>query len=116
MKYLPVITLGIGIWMMLNGLLHDIFVLSSDHGKKYDRELLRLLMDGHILLTCGAMQIIAYLGLRNNEAWAYYVAGVACISLLIYCGMIFPFLKSIGSIILNFALLMTLIIAYLKTY
>ena len=99
---------------MVNGILHDIFVLLSEHGKKYDRDLLRLLMDGHILITCGVMQMIAYPGLRNHETWAYYVSGVACISLLGYCSMIFPFLKSLLTILLNAVLLVFLIINFSK--
>lgn len=99
---------------MVSGILHDVFVLLSEHGKKYDRDLLRLLMDGHILITCGALQMLAYLGLRNNESWAYYVSGIACISLLIYCAMIFPFLKSVVTILLNTALLVLLIINFSK--
>ena len=113
-NYLPVASLVIGGWAVLNGILHDIFVLASEHGKKYDRDLLRLLMDGHILITCGAMQMISYQGLKTNETWAYYVSGTACISLLIYCGMIFPFLKSIVTILLNAALLILLIIHFSK--
>ena len=112
--YLPVISLVVGGWALVSGILHDAAVLMSEHGKKYDRDLLRLLMDGHILITCGIMQMIAYLGLRNHESWAYYVSGVACISLLVYCGMIFPFLKSIGTIFLNASLLILLIISFTK--
>ena len=95
MKFLPLAALCLGGWMILNGVLHDIFVLASDHGKKYDRDLLRLLLDGHILITCGAMQMISYIGLKDNQPWSYYLAGAACLSLLIYLAMIFPFLKSI---------------------
>ena len=114
--YLPVLTLAIGGWAVTNGILHDIFVLISEQGKKYDRDLLRLLMDGHILITCGVMQMISYSGLRTNEPWAYYISGAACISLLIYCGMIFPFLKSIFTIILNLGLLILLITGFLKSF
>lgn len=112
LSYLPVITACVGSWALLNGILHDIFVLLED--KKYDRDLLRLLMDGHILITCGIMQLLAYKGLQQNETWSYYVAGIATISLLIYCGMIFPFLKSIGTIALNVFLMILLLIAYIK--
>ncbi len=111
---LSIIVLAIGGWMILNGVLHDIFILRSDHGKKYDRELLRLLMDGHILITCGAMQMISAVGFAKNETWAYYIAGVASISLLIYCTMIFPFLKSIATIILNIGLIVLLIYGYVR--
>lgn len=102
--------------MVLNGLLHDIFILASEHGKKYDRDLLRLLMDGHVLITCGVMQMLAYKGLQGTEHWGYYIAGAACISLLIYCGMIFPFLKSFGTMFLNASLLFLLVASYLKLY
>ena len=112
MNYLSFITIGIGGWAALSGLLHDIAVLRSAHGKKYDRNLLRLLMDGHILMTCGGMQIIAFTRLRHNEHWAFYVAGAASLSLLIYCGLIFPFLKSFGTIILNTGLLVLLLINF----
>ena len=110
-SYLPIITALIGGWALVNGILHDIFVLIR-HDKGYDRDLLRLLMDGHILITCGIFQLIAYKGIQNNELWGYYVAGIACISLLVYCGMIFPFLKSIVTIVLNLSLLVMLIIKY----
>src|SRR4051812_26079974 len=99
--YLAAVSISVGGWMVLNGILHDIAVLRSEHGKQYDRNLLRLLMDGHILLTCGAMQMISFIGLRSDEHWAYYVSGTACISMLIYCAMIFPFLKSLFTIVLN---------------
>ena len=114
LDYLPVLSLMVGGWAVVSGILHDIFVLLSEHGKKYDRDLLRLLMDGHILITCGVMQMISYPGLRSNESWAYYVSGFASISLLVYCVMIFPFLKSIGTIFLNSALLVLLILGFTK--
>jgi hypothetical protein len=113
-KILPLITLFVGGWMVLNGILHDIFVMRSEHGKIYNRELLRLLMDGHILMTCGLMQMICFFGLRNNELWAYYVAGISCISLLVYCSLIFPFLKSFGTMTMNIILLILLVIEYIS--
>jgi len=112
MNYLAYIALGIGSWMALSGILHDIAVLRSEHGKQYDRNLLRLLMDGHILITCGALQMISFIGLQKNEHWPFYVAGIASISLLIYCTMIYPFLKSIGTIILNLGLLVLLVMRF----
>ena len=109
---LPFFALLGGAWALLNGILHDIFILASEHGKKYDRDLLRLLMDGHILMTCGVMQMISFIGLRNGEAWGFYVAGSSCISLLVYCGLIFPFLKSFFTTLLNFSLLIFLFINF----
>jgi len=112
LSYLPVLTLCIGSWILLSGVLHDIFVLRSEHGRQYDRDLLRLLQDGHILITGGLFQIVAYSGLQNNEPWAYYIAGIASVSLLIYCAMIFPFLKSFFTIFLNILLLILLAINF----
>ena len=82
-QHLPTAVFCVGAWVFINGVLHDIFVLLSDHGKKYDRDLRRLLMDGHILITCGAVQMIACKGLQANEQWALFAAGVASVSLLV---------------------------------
>ncbi len=112
MNFLPIFTLCTGAWMVLNGLLHDIAILLSERGKTYDRELLRLLMDGHILLTCGVIQMISWSGLRAHEHWAFYTAGSAAISLLIYCVLIFPFLKSIFTMLLNGVLVVLLIVHF----
>ncbi|HTR82760.1 MAG TPA: hypothetical protein VMM58_14120 [Bacteroidota bacterium] len=111
--YIPTLSLCVGGWAVVNGILHDAFVLRSEHGKTYDRDLLRLLMDGHILITCGTLQMIAFSGLRTKESWAFSVAGVASISIVVYCGMIFPFLKSIVTMTLNALLLVVLIAGFM---
>jgi uncharacterized membrane protein HdeD (DUF308 family) len=113
MNIVAIGTLAVGAWCIINGLLHDIFVLRSDYGKKYDRELLRLLMDGHALITCGAIQVVSYFGLQHNAHWAYATAGIATVSLLVYCAMIWPFLKSVVTILLNAVLLGLLVYNYL---
>jgi|SRR6185312_2245610 len=105
MNILCIASLLVGLWCIINGILHDIFVLRSDYGKKYDRELLRLLMDGHVLITCGAIQAFCFFGFKHNAHWAYVMAGIASVSLLVYCAMIWPFLKSVMTILLNAALL-----------
>lgn len=110
MNFISTVALCTGGWMTLNGVLHDIFILASDRGKKYDRDLLRLLMDGHVLITCGALQMLAATGLRNGESWAYYVTGICCLSLLVYCLMIFPFLKSFLTMAFNLFLLIALFV------
>jgi len=110
--FLPWISLAVGGWAVLNGVLHDVFVLVQ--GKKYDRDLLRLLMDGHILITCGIMQMIAFIGLKEGASWGFYVSGFAAISLLAYCAMIFPFLKSFGMMGINVLLLVALLIAFFR--
>ncbi len=53
------------VWYFGNGILHDLFVLLRQKGK-YDRELLRLLMDGHVLILSGAVVFVCYLMLLNG--------------------------------------------------
>lgn len=113
MTALSITTLLIGAWMILQGILHDVFVLRSEHGRQYDRNLLRLLMDGHILITCGAIQMIS--SFAFPQSWAYFAAMTASTSLLIYCAMIYPFLKSFFTIGLNVFLLILLAVFYLKS-
>lgn len=115
MNYIAVGALLVGGWSTINGILHDIFVLKSEYGKKYDRELLRLLMDGHVLITCGAIQALSFFGLQHNAHWAFATGAIATISLLVYCAMIWPFLKSVVTILLNTGLLVILTVGYLGT-
>ena len=116
MSLLPWASLVAGGWCIVNGILHDIFVLRSDYGKKYDRELLRLLMDGHILITCGAIQVVSYFGLLHNAHWAYATAAIAAASMVVYCAMIWPFLKSVVTAFLNISLLGLLLYQYFSLY
>ena len=114
MNFAGISTVLFGCYVIINGLLHDIFVLISEKGKVYNRELLRLLMDGHVLISTGAVLLFCCKGIAQNQPWAYYVAFTGCISMLVYCAMIFPFLKSIVTIVLSAALLALLLISYLK--
>ena len=90
---------------------YDLFVL---HGKHYDRNLLRLLMDGHLLMTCGIILMITSAGIGASFSQGYYVAGVALVSMIVYCFMIFPFLKSIATLLINSLALIILIISLIK--
>jgi len=99
-NFIPQVVLGVGIWMIANGVLHDTFVLAQHKGP-YSRDLLRLLMDGHVLITCGLIQVLVYPGLRDAAPWAAGLAILASSSLVVYCLMIFPFLKSILTMVLN---------------
>lgn len=103
--------LGLSVYTLMNGLLHDIFVLKKHKGE-YDRNLLRLLMDGHILLTGGMIYLAAYFLTRQNNNSGLYLCLIASISLIIYCIMIFPFLKSIGTLSLNIAMLLATLIKF----
>jgi len=109
----PWVSLVVGGWCALNGVLHESAVIVKHEGP-YDRDFLRLLLDGHILITCGLMQMTAWVGLRSGAPWAFAVSGIATLSLLVYCGLIFPFLKSFVTIFLNAVLILFLAGAYLQ--
>jgi hypothetical protein len=111
-QIIPWIIFGAGAWATLNGILHDIFVLASDHGKQYDRNLLRLLMDGHILITCGVVMMLCFSGIKNGQDFAYFIAIACAASLLIYCAMIWPFLKSVGTTLISLVALAAAFVGY----
>jgi hypothetical protein len=81
------------IWYFGNGILHDIFVLKNHKGD-YDRELLRLLMDGHVLIISGVIMFVCYLMMLSKIQCGITIAIIVAIGMLIYCLMIFPFLRS----------------------
>ena len=88
------------LWYTVNGLLHDIFVI-RDHKGGYDRELLRLLMDGHVLILSGIVLFISWLMLRQGIAWGALIGFVIGTGMIVYCIMIFPFLKSLVTLIIS---------------
>jgi hypothetical protein len=112
--YVSSVVLVAGGWNLVNGILHDVFVLRSEHGKQYDRNLLRLLMDGHVLMTCGLILLLVSVGVRSGHQYAYAVAAVTLVSMIVYCFMIFPFLKSFVTIIINSVTLIILIVSLIK--
>lgn len=81
------------LWFFGNGLLHDIFVLKQHQGP-YNRELLRLLMDGHVLMLSGAVLFVCYLMLLNRIQCGATISIVIAAFMLLYTLLIFPFLKS----------------------
>lgn len=109
MSYFNVLIIITAIFVLGNGILHDFFVILGHKGS-YDRNLLRLLMDGHILITSGIVYIIAFFLARQNNTAAIYLCIITSVSLLVYCAMIFPFLKSFGTIGLNLAVLVSSVI------
>ena len=92
-----------------NGLLHDIFVLLKHKGG-YDRNLLRLLMDGHILIISGLIYLAAWFQFSRDHGPALWLCIIASASLLVYAIMIYPFLKSFVTILLNAIMLVMAII------
>jgi hypothetical protein len=92
------------VWYFGNGILHDAFVLLKHKGK-YDRELLRLLMDGHVLMFSGAVVFVCWLMMLNKIQCGGLISIIVAFFMLLYCAMIFPFLKSIGTIIISIILI-----------
>ncbi|MFC5271180.1 hypothetical protein [Adhaeribacter terreus] len=97
------------VWYFGNGILHDVFVLINHKGK-YDRELLRLLMDGHILMVSGAVVFVCWLMMLNKIQCGGVISIIIALGMLLYCAMIFPFLKSY----LTMAISIILIIVSIK--
>jgi len=91
---------AVSIWYFVNGVLHDIFVIKK-HSGGYDRELLRLLMDGHVLILSGALLFVSWMMVRQGIALGAIAAFIIGVGMIVYCAMIFPFLKSIVTLILS---------------
>lgn len=92
------------VWYFGNGILHDAFVLVKHKGK-YDRELLRLLMDGHVLMLSGAVVFVCWLMMLHKIQCGGHISIIVAAFMLLYCAMIFPFLKSIGTIVISVLLI-----------
>jgi hypothetical protein len=99
------------IWYFGSGILHDIFVLQG-HTGGYTRELLLLLMDGHVLIFSGAVLFVCYLMMLSKIQCGSTIGIIVALSMLIYCAMIFPFLKSFGTV----AISVMVIIVCLRVY
>ncbi len=99
------------IWYFINGLLHDIAVIKRHEGG-YDRELLRLLMDGHVLLLSGILSFICYVMMRQNLPYGWLIGIIVSVGMLVYCAMIFPFLKSFGTLLVSLILLIVCLRGY----
>lgn len=101
------------IWSAGNGILHNFFVLKK--GLPYDRELIRLLIDGHILIFAGIFYSLAFKGIKLGEPLAFSIAIAVSIFLLGYCALIFKLIPSIGMIAVNLIALGWLLIAKYKS-
>jgi hypothetical protein len=92
------------LWYFINGVLHDFFILINHKGK-YDRDLLRLLMDGHVLILSGVVVFVCYLMMLNKIQYGGLISIIIGVGMLVYCAMIFPFLKSFVTIAISFILI-----------
>jgi hypothetical protein len=88
------------LWYFINRVLHDIFILIKHKGD-YNRDLLRLLMDGHVLIFSGMILFICYLMCLIKIQSGAAIGLIVAFSILVYCLMIFPFLKSFGTIAIS---------------
>lgn len=92
------------VWYFGNGLLHSTMVLIQHKGK-YNRELLRLLMDGHVLMLSGAIVFVCWQMALNKIEYGGLIAIIVSLFMILYCIMIYPFLKSFETIIISLILI-----------
>lgn len=97
------------LWYFGNGILHSATVLIQHKGK-YDRELLRLLMDGHVLMLSGAVVFMCWLMMLSKIQCGGVISIIVAGFMIVYCLMIFPFLKSY----ITMAISIFLIVAAIK--
>ena len=109
-KYLPFFIGLAGIWTLANGILHDVFVLLRN--RTFDKELIRLLIDGNILIFSGVILLLCYDGIRLQLTLAYLVSIAVCIFVLSYCLLIFKILPSFVTMFIHTVALGWLIAAY----
>jgi hypothetical protein len=88
------------LWYTINGILHDIFVIKGHKGA-YDRELLRLLMDGHVLALSGIILFVCWYMVKANIVYGAVLGLIIAIAMVVYCAMIFPFLKSVVTLFIS---------------
>jgi len=88
-----------GVWSLGNGVLHDIFVLLQR--RAFDRDLIRLLIDGHILIFAGIIFLLCVEGISSHQPLAFYVCIANAFFLIGYCLLIFKMLPSWGMIAIN---------------
>jgi len=99
------------LWYFINGILHSVAVLKNHKGN-YDRELLRLLMVGHLLIFSGLILFVCYLMILNKIQCGATISIIVAGSMLLFCAMIFPFLKSFGTIAISIIIIIVSIRAY----
>jgi hypothetical protein len=88
-----------GLWTLGNGVLHDIFVLLQR--RPYDRDLIRLLIDGHLLIFAGILYLMCYQQIATHQPLGYGIAIATAVFILGYCALIFKILPSFGMIAVN---------------
>jgi hypothetical protein len=108
----PYWLIGVGAWYLISRVLHDFFVIKNHKGP-YNRDLLRLLMDGHVLILSGLILFVCFLMVSNKIPYGALISSILAIAMLIYCGMIYPFLKSYFTMFLSLMVIIVSIRSYL---
>jgi hypothetical protein len=98
---------------LANGILHDIEVIRG-HFKEYDRQFLYYLLNGHIIIFSGLFEMISYLAINDGQAWGSVVCGTAALGMIVYCVMIWKFLPSVVTILMQTGLLVVLTFHYFQ--
>jgi hypothetical protein len=98
-----------GVWLVANGVLHDVFILLQR--KPFDRELIHLLIDGHLLIFSGVIYLVCAPGIPNHDPLAFTIAIANAVFMLGYCSLIFKILPSYITLLFNTAALVGLIIS-----
>ena len=111
-QYLPYYLLFAGGWSVMNGVLHDFFVLKTH--RTFDKELMRLLTDGHILIFGGIFYFLVFYGIKSDQLQSYYIAIATSVFLIGYCLIIFKMLPAYGMIAFNVIALIWAIIGIIK--
>ena len=87
-------------WYGINGILHDIFVIRQ-HKTGYDRDLMRLLMDGHLLILSGVLMLVSWMMVKEEVLWGFIIGSIVSLAMIVYVAMIFKFLKSFGTLLIS---------------
>jgi len=96
-----------GVWTLGNGVLHDVFVLAER--RPFDRDLIRLLIDGHVLIFGGIVYLICFNSLNAFNPSAWWVCVANALFLIGYCLLIFKLLPAVGMLLLNALVLLLLL-------
>jgi hypothetical protein len=92
-----------GVWMIGNGLLHDYFVLIQK--RPFEKELIRLLIDGHILIFSGVLFLLCAKPAQTGSEIALAICIADALFLLGYCALIFKMLPAVGVILISLLVL-----------
>lgn len=100
--------LGCAAWLFINGIAHTVAILLQK--REYDRELIRLLQDGHFLIFSGILFAVGWYWLKTNPVGTYMLIFVLALAVLSYCLIILKLIPSVGTMLISgVALIWTLV-------